>query len=266
MFGLATRCRAVAGHRKLWVKAIGLPSHTRRNALFSLPLAGPSLSRVPLSSQVCCLCSSREEGKQTTSERECEGKRGLAWESGVGATVIELRSKTEDATALVARCLAKVAGARKGDLVLLQGAVGSGKSVFCRNFIREVTGQQDLEVASPTYLLRQTYELLEDDLNVDERSDREVGVVKEVGSSRVQVQHFDLYRFNEDNLEVMLQRAYFDDCLANDVVLIEWAENLPKRYQEELKDYLVVSVEVLDIERGCDRDMAAGVGVGDGEA
>ena len=76
-----------------------------------------------------------------------------------GEAVIELRSKTEDATALLARCLAKVAGVRKGDLVLLQGAVGSGKSVFCRNFIREVTGKPDLEVASPTYLLRQTYEV-----------------------------------------------------------------------------------------------------------
>ena len=87
-----------------------------------------------------------------------------------------------------------------------------GKSVFARSFIREATGREALEVVSPTFLLHETYDL--------------------AGAGGAKIQHFDLYRFDSGKqLEVMLQRAYFEECLARDIVLIEWAQYLPARYK-----------------------------------
>ncbi|QDZ23049.1 tRNA threonylcarbamoyladenosine biosynthesis protein [Chloropicon primus] len=126
---------------------------------------------------------------------------------------LAVHSSDEGSTLLLARCLAKVAGVRAGDTIFLQGEVGMGKSVFARGFIREAAKREDLEVVSPTYLLHETYDV--------------------AGAEEVKIQHFDLYRFDPGKqLEVMLQRAYFEDCLAKDVVLIEWAEYLPQRYKD----------------------------------
>src|ERR1700760_2947217 len=60
------------------------------------------------------------------------------------------------ATHLLARTVAAVAAA--GDAILLEGELGAGKSEFARAFLREVTGDPDLEVPSPTFTLVQSYE------------------------------------------------------------------------------------------------------------
>ncbi|CAI7802270.1 unnamed protein product [Closterium sp. NIES-53] len=44
-----------------------------------------------------------------------------------------------------------------GDVVCLQGDVGAGKTTFCRHFIRALTGDPDLIVTSPTFLLLNSY-------------------------------------------------------------------------------------------------------------
>ncbi len=60
---------------------------------------------------------------------------------------------------------------RAGDVLLLCGPLGAGKSVFARGLIRALAGDPDLVVPSPTYTLVQSYEI-----------------------PRGTVWHFDLYR------------------------------------------------------------------------
>jgi hypothetical protein len=47
--------------------------------------------------------------------------------------------------------------ARRGDVFLLRGVVGAGKTCFARGFIRGITGDPTLAVTSPTYLLDNVY-------------------------------------------------------------------------------------------------------------
>ncbi len=92
------------------------------------------------------------------------------------------------------------AGLGRGDVILLQGALGVGKTVFARALIRALADDPALEVPSPTYTLVQTYDTL-----------------------RGQVWHFDLYRLEqpEDVFELG-----WDDACAEGIVLVEWPERL----------------------------------------
>ena len=151
-------------------------------------------------------------GQRYRCTPETQASAGSGRPEGGGTASCSVHSGDEGATGLLARCLAKIAGARGGDTIFLQGEVGMGKSVFARSFIREATGREALDVVSPTFLLHETYDL--------------------AGAGGAKIQHFDLYRFDSGKqLEVMLQRAYFEECLARDVVLIEWAQYLPARYK-----------------------------------
>jgi tRNA threonylcarbamoyladenosine biosynthesis protein TsaE len=66
-------------------------------------------------------------------------------------------SPTEAATQTLATGLA--ARARPGDVLLLSGPLGAGKTAFARAFIRARAGDPALEIPSPTFTLVQTYDL-----------------------------------------------------------------------------------------------------------
>ncbi|EFJ42485.1 hypothetical protein VOLCADRAFT_119353 [Volvox carteri f. nagariensis] len=106
---------------------------------------------------------------------------------------------------------------RPGDCYCLFGAVGAGKSVFSRAFIRAVAEDDFLPVPSPTFLLQNTY---------DEHQGPPI-------------HHFDFYRltsvqdFNRLDLEGSLTRA---------VCLMEWPERLPALPLQ----CLAVQIEVVD--------------------
>jgi tRNA threonylcarbamoyladenosine biosynthesis protein TsaE len=95
--------------------------------------------------------------------------------------------------------LAQVLG--PGDVVVLSGEVGTGKSTFVRAAARSL-GVKD-RVTSPTYQLARGYEGLKD-------------------GRRVRVNHMDLYRLEEIEARDVLE---LDDYLEPDAVtFIEWAE------------------------------------------
>ncbi|GLC34765.1 hypothetical protein PLESTM_000237700 [Pleodorina starrii] len=106
---------------------------------------------------------------------------------------------------------------RPGDCYCLFGAVGAGKSVFSRAFIRAVAEDDFLPVPSPTFLLQNTY---------DEHQGPPI-------------HHFDFYRltsvqdFNRLDIAGSLTRA---------VCLMEWPERLPSLPTQ----CLAVQIEVVD--------------------
>jgi hypothetical protein len=48
-------------------------------------------------------------------------------------------------------------GTARGDVLVLDGDLGAGKTCFSRGFVRARTGLSDIRVTSPTYLLSNTY-------------------------------------------------------------------------------------------------------------
>lgn len=90
---------------------------------------------------------------------------------------------------------------RPGDLVRLEGDLGSGKTALARAVIRALSGDPALEVPSPSFALVQPY-------------DTPAGPVL----------HADLYRLA--SASEIDELGLFDDPDA--IVLVEWAERVPE--------------------------------------
>ncbi len=86
---------------------------------------------------------------------------------------------------------------RRGDVVLLDGPLGAGKSALARALLRALLGDPGLEVPSPTYTLVQTY-------------DSPLGPVA----------HFDLWRLDG---AADLAELGWDEA---EVALVEWPDRL----------------------------------------
>lgn len=87
---------------------------------------------------------------------------------------------------------------KKGDVFLLFGTLGAGKSVFARAFVQALCDAK--EVPSPTFTLVQTY-----------------------NTPNFEIYHFDLYRLKdpEEIWELNMEEALFGA-----VCLIEWPEKM----------------------------------------
>ena len=87
-------------------------------------------------------------------------------------------------------------------ILCLNGDVGSGKSVFCRGFVRQIIGK-DEDVPSPTYLL-----------------------VNEYAKNETKVLHADLYRLSEGSNFDVLGIPFLGGQSQRNLCLIEWPERL----------------------------------------
>jgi len=120
---------------------------------------------------------------------------------GASAASVEVRSlclvtRSAEATADVGAAL--VGGLRPGDIVLLTGGIGSGKTAFAKGVARGLGVEET--VVSPTFLLHSIYR------------------------GRMTLNHFDFYRLNEPAEAAELG---IEEAAQSGVTLIEWGDRFP---------------------------------------
>ena len=111
---------------------------------------------------------------------------------------MRILSHSEQDTIKAAQELAKDLSSPQ--IILLNGTLGMGKTVFARALIHSLCADNDLEVVSPTFTLLQTYE-----------------------SDHGEIYHYDLYRI-EDPEEIL--ELGWEDASYNGITIIEWPERL----------------------------------------
>ena len=105
---------------------------------------------------------------------------------------------------------------QNGDIILLKGEIGAGKSLFARSLIQSAMDQVE-EVPSPTFTIVQTYET-------------------KLGS----IWHADLYRLT-DQSEIF--ELGLIDAFVSEIVIVEWPERLGHL---EPQDALTVEIIILE--------------------
>ena len=105
---------------------------------------------------------------------------------------------------------------QNGDIILLKGEIGAGKSLFARSLIQSTMDQVE-EVPSPTFTIVQTYET-------------------KLGS----IWHADLYRLTEQSEIFELGLI---DAFVSEIVIVEWPERLGHL---EPQDALTVEIIILE--------------------
>lgn len=113
----------------------------------------------------------------------------------MSAATVSLLLPDEAATRRLGEDIAAILQA--GDLVLLEGGLGAGKSTLARALIRAIADDDALEVPSPTFTLVQPYPL------------------------RLAIAHLDLYRLGDPS---ELLELGLDEALASGAALVEWPE------------------------------------------
>lgn len=106
---------------------------------------------------------------------------------------------SEDDTVAAGRALAARLGA--GDVVLLSGDLGAGKTAFVKGLAEGLGARRDT-VTSPTFTLMQEYR-----------------------GGRLTLFHVDLYRLDDPR---EIDDLGLDEIAADGVLAIEWAEKLPR--------------------------------------
>lgn len=94
---------------------------------------------------------------------------------------------------------------KTGDVVLLFGDLGAGKTTFSRGLVQSLS-TEITEVVSPTFTLVQTYDLPHSVLY-----------------------HYDLYRLETGDASTLTELGW-DDALTYGITLVEWSERLTNEY------------------------------------
>lgn len=146
--------------------------------------------------------------------RACKGKglprhaAGLLLPARLRALLRAMKDKaihldSIGATQVLGRALAGLAV--PGDVILLTGSLGAGKTTLARAFVGEIAGVE--EVPSPTYTLVQAY----------------------IARAGFDVLHADLYRV-EDTSELI--ELGLEDAAQTGVLIIEWPDRLDDHLSE----------------------------------
>jgi tRNA threonylcarbamoyl adenosine modification protein YjeE len=114
-----------------------------------------------------------------------------------------------------------------GDVLLLHGTLGMGKTTFARALIRALVAQPDLGVTSPTYVLVNHYDVM-----APHTAGKTAGKVS-------MINHYDLYRLSNLGAEDEILELGWDDSLANGVTIVEWPDRLGGLTP---RDHLAVSI------------------------
>jgi tRNA threonylcarbamoyladenosine biosynthesis protein TsaE len=117
-------------------------------------------------------------------------------------------TRSEAETTAVGRIVGKTLG--PGDAVLLMGPLGAGKTAFARG-LAEGLGNDPESVSSPTFTIVQEY------------------------SGRVRMQHVDLYRLSEAEVDDLALEDLWEDS----VLVVEW----PDRWARRPHDAIRVEIE-----------------------
>ena len=123
-----------------------------------------------------------------------------------------ITTHSEDETAAVGRELAATLSA--GDVLLLYGDLGAGKTAFVRGLAEGLGVERD-EVSSPTFTLIQEYR-----------------------GGRLPLFHVDLYRIDDPR---EFDELGLDEIAEDGVLAIEWAERLAARLKPSR--YVAVRIE-----------------------
>jgi len=136
------------------------------------------------------------------------------------SAMLHLRARTLDDTCSIAAALAGVA--RVGDLIVLAGEMGSGKTAFAKGFAAALGVTEP--VTSPTYTLVHSYD-----------------------AGRVTLHHADIYRLSTQNEVADLALS---ELLEYDgIVLLEWGDVIAG----SLGDHLLVRLDPVDDDEGARR-------------
>ncbi|MCK4713707.1 MAG: tRNA (adenosine(37)-N6)-threonylcarbamoyltransferase complex ATPase subunit type 1 TsaE [Marinosulfonomonas sp.] len=108
-----------------------------------------------------------------------------------------LTLSSQDETARLARAMAPLLNA--GDVILLEGSIGAGKSFFARTLILALLAEPE-DIPSPTFTLVQTY-----------------------GAPKFDIWHCDLYRLSTP---YEAQELGLEDAFETALCLVEWPDRL----------------------------------------
>ena len=96
-----------------------------------------------------------------------------------------------------------------GEVILMQGDLGAGKTTFIRGLAQGLGIDDPSEVSSPSYTLINEY----------------------IGDKTLI--HIDLYRLNDD--QEVIELALEDQLDDNSVLAIEWGEKLPEEFGKMIR-------------------------------
>ena len=145
--------------------------------------------------------------------------------------MLELCASSLSDTHAIAASLAGLA--RPGDLILLSGEMGAGKTAFAQGFGRRLGVTEP--ITSPTYTLVHSYELPPDGASGDSSS---------FGHDPLMLHHADLYRL--DRTAEVADLALEELAESKAIVLVEWGDVVDSLFGDHLLVHLESDPDDLD--------------------